>query len=371
MTMRLEVNGVLYERFTEATVDIRLDALSNSFSFAAVGDELDPIPFSLGDECRVFVDDHAVLDGHVELLNVDGDSTSHDLAVAGRDRTGDLLDSTLGVLDDLLPPISLKRLCERVVAHLTPTESERIGVVDDVAPALFNVAEDKIAPEPGENAFDFLEKWARKRAVILTSNFQGDLVIADPSGTEIEAWVHHRKDNALDNNVVAYSMSYDDTGRYNLYRSQAELNPNATVLAGLASHAPIVDQSGEAVDSLIREGRQLVLVSESAFSNAQNRDRARWERNVRLARGRLFSATMAGYTNQTGDLWRVNTLPWVISEMAGINTRMLVNSVRFSKTLELGEQTVLGFVERDAYTRDLAEPTVESEERSGLGGLSG
>ena len=372
MTLQLEVDGTLYERWTEATVDMRLDALSRSFSFSAVGSERYPLPFSVGDECRVFVDDQVVLSGHIELLNVDGDATSHDLTMAGRDYTCDLLDSTLGAINDITPPISLKRICDAVVRHLAPgvEVSERLGVVDDVSPALFNKAEDKISPDPGEGAFEFLERWARKRAVMLTSNPQGDIVIIDPAGEEIEAWVHHRK-NSNDNNVVAYSMSYDQTGRYNLYKSQAELNPNSLVLAGLTSTAKIVDQSGQAIDSLIREGRQMVLVSESAFSNAENRDRAQWERNVRLARGRIYSATVAGYKNQTGELWEVATLPWVISEMAGINTRMLLNSVRFSLTPEMGAQSVLSFVEADAYTMDLAEPTVESEKESGLAGLSG
>ncbi len=372
MSITVEVNGVLYDRIVSATVTERLDVLSNSFSFEAVGDAVYPLPFAIDDECRMYVDDELVLTGYIELVNVDGNKDNHSVTFAGRDRTADLLDSELGVIHDLDGTLSLKRIAELVIAHLAPnaTADERLQVIDNVSPPFFNPAEDKITPEPGVGAMEFLERLARKRAVMLGSDERGDVVILDPSGQNIEAWVHQRKDS-LDNNVRAYAMSYDATGLFNRYLSQSQGNPNAMNLSGLFSVEAMVDQSGEVRDVSVREGRQRVLVSESAFSDPQNAQRARWERNVRRARGRRFTATVAGYQNQAGQRWRTNTLPWVISEAAGINTRMLVSTVTAGYGLGDGEQTQLTFVEADAYTLDLAEPTVEEKVTGGLGGLFG
>jgi len=67
MTMVLEVNGVQYDNFTAASCEIRLDALSNTFSFEAVAAEGAALPFKGGEACRVIVNRQAVLTGFIEI----------------------------------------------------------------------------------------------------------------------------------------------------------------------------------------------------------------------------------------------------------------------------------------------------------------
>lgn len=368
--MKIEVGGVQYEGFVAASVISRLDALSNTFSFQATSEEARPLPFLGGEACNVLVDGESVLTGSIELVNVDGDRESHKIDIQGRDKTGDLLDSSLGnvengPLSDIKPPISLKRAIELVVSHL----GTDLLVVDEARPALFNAAEDLVAPEPGQNAFEFIELLARKRQVLLTSNGDGDIVIASTPGAEVEAFLQHRiRDDA--NNVLSYSVSYDTTGRFNAYRSVSQLNVTPLNLTGSVETSAIVDQTSKVVrDRRIREGRQHVLVAESMYSSAEGERRALWERNIRRARGRVYSAAVDGYRNQTGNLWAINELVPVVDEYAGIEAIMLVNTVTFSKDEEGGSGTVLSLVERDAYSLTLAEPEEpeEPEEKMGDG----
>lgn len=355
--MTLQVGGIEYGGFMRANAEIRLDALSNTFGFVATPDRSMSLPFSLGDACSVLVDGEAVVTGYIELINVDGDATSHTIEIQGRDRTGDLLDSSIGSLSDLRPPITLEDVVKKVISHL----GMDIAVISEFSPKAFDKAEDLAAPEPGQNAFDFIEGLARKRQVLLTSNSQGNLVISRSSGTLVNASIRNKVGDG-GNNVIQYAVSYDSTGRFNKYLFVSQLNPLALINAGSSSSTGVVNQQSLVVDGIIRAGRQYVLVAENSSSAADQEKRATWEANIRKARGRVYSVTVPGFRNGSGDLWRVNTLVQVLDDFCRIDSRMLVNSVRYSVNGEKdseGSQTVVSLVNKNAYTLELGEPVTD------------
>lgn len=356
--MIIEVDGVQYNDFTSASAENRLDALSRTFSFEATSKDARPLPFRGGEPAKIFVDGDQFLSGNIEIVSVTGDSTSHSISIQGRSATGDLLDSSIASLGALSAPITLAQLCLRVIEHL----GLDIEVVDEVSPDPFNEAEDIADPDPGDNAFQFLEAYARKRQVLLTDDENGDLVITASSGENIEASIINRIGDPFGlNNVLQYSVSYDSTGRYNLYRAISQLNPTAGALAGETDALSVAGQGDRqsAIDEQIRRGRQHILISEAMTSSDPSKNRATWEANIRKARGRVYGCTVNGYRNETGELWRVNQLPIVLDEDASIASRMLVNSVAFSLNEQRGRSTTLSFVESNAYTLELTEPVTE------------
>lgn len=348
--MMLEVNGVRYTNFVSANVEIRLDALSNTFSFEAVAPQGQPLPFKGGESCTIYVDDEKVLTGHIEVVAVSYDSGQHSINVSGRDRTGDLLDSTIGAISDIRGDnLTLKALIEQVIAHI----GLDLKVIDEVNPPPFTGAEDIAAPEPGDNAFGFIESYARKRHVLLTSNGNGDVVISTNSGVRATGRVQHIID-APDNNVIASNFSFDTTGRFNLYQLSSELNPTALNLSGDATVSEITNQSGRVFDNAVRKGRQLVLISEVPQSNTNCKDRAEWEASVRKARGLVYSATVEGYRADS-ELWQVNRVYQIVDDFIGKIEPMLCNSVTFSIDSGAGSITTLGFVGKNAYTEALKD----------------
>lgn len=351
--MRLEVNGTEYTNFTSASAEIRLDALSRTFSFEAATTKGNPLPFNGGEKCRVIVDNLPVVTGYIEVISGNYDGNSHSVMVQGRCKTGDLLDSTISPLSDIKEKVSLKSIIEKVIADI----GVDISVVDNANPALFNDAEDIEAAEPGDNAFEFLEKLARKRQVLLTSNGDGDIVIEKTNLTDSLGSLQHFVGGS-GNNILSASFSYDQTGRFNVYQFKSGLNPNPLNNAGTTSIATIVNQGGLVRDTQIRAGRQLVLVTEGGSSDKQSEDRATWEANVRKARGRVYSAVVRGYrpTPNAADLWNVNRLVTVTDDFASINAQMLINSVAFSYSLQSGKTTTISVVEKNAYSLTLDEP---------------
>lgn len=349
MSIRLQVNGVEYGDFIAATVEIRLDALSNTFSFNAVSSNKKPLPFKGGELCRIMVNNQPVLNGYIEIVSGSYSADSHEIAVQGRDKTGDLLDSTLGSISDLKSPITLKAVIERIVSEI----GANIKVIDNVNPDPFKFFVDIQAPEPGDNAFQFLETLARKRQVLLTSNADGDIVITRAAGIDKGAKLQNII-NAEGNNILSASYDYDTTGRYNYYAALSSLNPLYTTTPG-----GLVNQSSFDVDEDIRSGRVLTFVPESTMSAADCEKRATWEANIRKARGRVYSCVVQGFEYTQGQLWDVNQVVTVADDFAEIYAKMLINSVTYGFDVDNGSTTTLSIVEKNAYTLTLQEPKAQ------------
>lgn len=350
--MKLEVNNVEYKNFEQASATLRLDSLSNTFSFSAVSTTGNPLPFTGGEPCKVIVDGEIVVSGFIEVVSGTYGSRSHAITVQGRDKTGDLIDSSLDKLNDIRAPVTLKAIIEKVVKNI----GLEISVIDNAGSAAFNKAETIAAPEPGDNAFDFIENLARHRQVLLTSDKNGNIVIEKTPGARSTVSLQNIP-SSDDNNVISASFSYDDTGRYNVYKFLSSLNPVALNNAGTTKTEVIVNQKGAVIDTGIRAGRQLVFVSGLSFSNNQNEARAKWEANVRRARGRVYSCVVRGFRQKLGgDLWLPNTIVQVVDDFAGINSEMLINSTTYNFDVTNGRTTTITLVEKNAYTLILTEP---------------
>lgn len=357
--MKIEVKGKQYENFLAMTAKTSIDTICNSFSIQSGPGINASLPFSLDDECVIYVDGEPVVTGYIEIINGYGDSSTAVINAIGRDRTCDILDSSIGTMPDIKPPISLKRIVELVITHIGSDID-----VQDYSGAMFAQGEDLIAPEPGDNAFDFLEKIARKKTVLLTSNSEGDVVLYSANAPTIAAAVINDP-NDDGHNVLSYSFEYDKTQRFNLYESVGNVNINLAALLGQINPQKIVDQRGFVTDKAVREGRQFIIARENPSSAGGLKDRATWEADIRRARSRKYAATLSGYRNQIGDLWSPNTIVKVVDTRARINSYMLINSVTFRFDSD-GRKTELELINKDAYKVQISEPEEAKGKTAGL-----
>lgn len=362
--MELEVEGTMLKDFVAAEVVLSLDSLSRSFSFEATSETPGELPFKQDQSVRAFVDGDLVATGTIEVLNVSGSAAEHSISIQGRDKTGAIGDSTLGNIPDITATVTLKSICENVLKHLGfPTDEndpEHIAVIDNLQLEPFNSAEDQISPDLAQNAFDYMEIWARKRQVLLSSDADGNLLFRQPSaGTAVfpkDVFLQHLLNNNS-NNVMTYSTSYDSTGRFNRYIVTAQGNPTLFAISGLRDVADLVDQTGRAVlDANVRVGRQLVLTAETNGSPEQNTARAEWESNIRKFKGQTYQCTVSGFRNQKGNLWQPGDLVFVNDSYANIKAQMRINNVIFSVGLDSGATTQMTLLEPTVYTLSLETP---------------
>jgi prophage tail gpP-like protein len=353
--MSIDVNGEVFENFTSASASIALDTISGTFTFSAVSTEGQLLPFQNGDHCLILVDGISIIHGWIEKLDYSYSGSAHTITVSGRDKTADLIDSTLKGIK-LSPPISLKQCIQAALDDIGAT---RIDIIESVKTEKFNKAEEKISGAVAENAFSFCEKLARKRQVLLT-RANGEIEITNGSGVDSGAAVQNMIDSVEDsNNILSASVSYDMTARFANYIVKSQLNPVAANTAGSIPPKQMTEQSGKAKDENVRTSRQLVIKAENASSTEQSQKRATWSANIRKARGRVYSCVVDGFKNSAGNLYAPNQLIQVTDEFAEINAKMLLNSVDFSFSVSEGSTSTLSFVDSNAYTLELTEPQVE------------
>ncbi len=353
--MKLEVSGVEYTDFTSLNATLHLDALANVFTFEAAAPNVSQLPFKGGELARVTVDGEPILTGYIEIVGGGYDSQGHGITYQGRDRTGDFLDSMIDTIGDLGQTISLKSVIEKVISSI----GINIFVIDNANPKKFNPAQDIEAPEPGDNAFDFVESLARQRQVLLTSNSDGDIVIEKVPDGDSNGTLQNIR-GAANNNIISADFTFDQTKRFRVYKFASSLNPITLNKTNKTSISTIVGQKGSVIDTDIRIGRQFVDIPESTFGSEDNGDRALWEANIRKARGRIYSCTIQGYTpGPDFDIWRPNRLVTIVDEFADIDAKMLINTVDFSLDPQNGRLTTLTLIDQNAYTLELEDPTVQ------------
>ncbi len=341
------VNGTPYTDFIDATVNVSLESMANDFTFtaSAVGDFP---PLKQGDAVVVIVDRIKVLTGFIDEVSGQDQEGSHLITYTGRDKTGDFLDSQINVINDIRATenLTLKRLIEAVISHL----GLDLQVVDNLDPAPYNEAEDIIAPEVGQNAFEFITNYAKKRQALLSSDGDGNIFITQSSPVDSGAVVQRLR-GADDNNILTQNWVINASRLFNKYIHRGQLDPRALNFAGESDTETVENQSGEAVNSDVRTGRQSVKVETDSYSSAQLKDRAQWTSQLSDAQATRFTCTVRGH-QKPGDmgLWETNTLVQVNSDTANISRKMLINSIAFSQGEGRPTISTIEFVERNVYT---------------------
>jgi prophage tail gpP-like protein len=355
MSMVLVVGGKPYDNFISGEIGIRLDVLCNSMEFTLSRSDADPLPFTVGERCEVFINDNLVFTGAIEVLSVSYSKNSHIIEIAGRDLTSDLLDSSVFEMSDIAEEAELKTIIEAVIKNI----GSSLKVIQNFKPEKFNAINDIETPEDGDNAFNFLETHARQRQVLLSSTGEGNVLITRGSAVRSKAKFQNVIGNgSAQNNILSGSVSYDNTGRYNLYKLTGQGNPSAQANDGIVDLAPIVARAGGVFDTRINAGRQLVISSESAYSDEDMANRAIWEANIRQARGRLYTVSVQGFAFD-GEVYGINKLASVADDFARIKDDMLINSLRFTFNSSEGEKTEITMLDKNSYQLLLEEPVGE------------
>lgn len=367
MTMEIEVGGESFLNFLDASVDFSMTDFARVFNFTAASTNGEPLPFQVGDECKIKVDGEQILNGFIERMDIIYSSGDHTISVSGRDRVGDIVDSSLEKLE-IQGEISFADVINAVLKQLNLTNIEVETLVTDLAN--FNLEVDKQSPSTGENAWDFLESLARKKEVLLRTNNQSNILIdRSPLGTSkgfaggLNSTVLQNRLNDSTNNILSSSVSYDDTEVYSKYivRSQSNISVIKSVLQSTKTTVSVLGESppiGETLEG-IRTSRILVLQAENASTNEDATLRAKWEANFREARRRVYTATINGFRDDKNKIWDVNQFIRIQDDFARINATMLIDGVSFIFDLTAGEETTLRLVQEGSY---LPEPQIDTSQ---------
>lgn len=364
----LEVDGKPFVNFTSIAVNKSLEMISGTFVFQATITDNDQFPIKTGQLCRVIVDNSPspipIITGFVEIVEGQSDAASDTISIQGRDKTADLIDSTLTADQSDFPgPISLKKMAETAMQKAGITG---IAVINNVTGLEDFKTSDFQASEVTETIFEFLERYARKRQVVLTSNGDGNLVITRSGQTKSPfKLIRLLEDTENQNTVLSSRYRSDISQRFNRYIVKSQINSSSAGLFDTTSAEDATNKEGRATDDEIRASRTLTIIHESSGDTKELQEMATWTARFRKSRGKPYGCNVQGFiVPNTQTTWEPNVLFDVTDEKYSVNEDLLLREVSYEFSLQSGSIVSLNFVPSNAYSVELERPIAEQQTSS-------
>lgn len=385
--MKLEVqnddgNFLPYTNFTSLSASQSFIDFAGKFSFNATDVEGEffssDYPIKKGSLCRVTIEDIPVVTGYVEIIDISSSSNSHSVNISGRDTTCDIIDSTLvGSLNFSDADISMEGLINAVqiaIGLYIPPRPPFVNAtpmlpVTNNIPNLTTFKKGDIeSPEAGQNAFDFLQQYARKKQALLVPDGAGGIVITQSGESGLNYnMTRKREDTHNENTVLSSGVNYNDSDRFSRYVFGSQANLQNSNIDGNLDNKSIVSREVEVLDDdMSRSTRTMYIGAESSSDENELMDRAKWEANIRKARSRVYSCLVPTHTNFAGVPFWFNKLSAIKDDITGIDALMLVKSVAFSEDLDGSKETEFEFINQDAY-KVIIEDTQSRKDTNNIG----
>lgn len=358
----LTLGGQVHRGWRSLKLSMGIEAAAAKFSLELAerwtprnkggGASLDPRLVRPLAACSLALDGEVVVEGYVDAVEVDYDATRHVLAVTGREKTGDLVDCA-AVVDGPheFAGLKLDELCRRLARPYGVTVRAETDVGRPFG---------RFSIQPGETAWEALERACRQRALLATGDGKGVLVLTE-SGKGGEA-AGSLQLGGKQGNILRANGSFDFSERHSLVvvRGQGDTRAQSSGQdVTVVSDAPeaagrAAAGQARATDDLVTRSRPRVMIAEAAGDGPSFQERANWEVRVAAGKSRRISYTVPGWRGSTGKLWRPNTLVKIKDDYIAFEGELVIAEVVYS----LGEQGTLCELQCapvDAYAR-IAEP---------------
>jgi len=344
----LEVNGNRYTGFTDITVFRSIETISGSFDFSATSSDTLVFPIAAQDACKVYIGNIPVINGFVESVSVSYDASSHSISISGRDRTCDVIDSTIIGAKNFSGQ-SLVKIIQKV---LSDNGLSTISVINNTGSSItaFNDAESSSSPV-SQTIFEFIESYARKRQILITTDGEGNIVLARAS-TIVSSAVLENIIGGQFNNIKSATVNYDFTKRFYKYVMQSQQSPSSTLSFGDVALENVAVQTGSYIDNTIRNTRITEVISETSDLTTNLSQLASWTANLARTRSTEYKAVVQGYflDSSKAEIWKPNLLVKVTDDFCNINATLLIKSVEYKLSVNDGSTTIITLVDADSYT---------------------
>jgi prophage tail gpP-like protein len=347
------LNGQTFGGWTHVQINVDFDQASSDCTLRMSPQPGQPLPIKLGDKVQVRCANRAVVTGHVHRVWGEHELTSHNIQAQIRDKTQDLIDSTIGPKLDIDPPCSLKQVCEKTLKTMG---LDGIKVIDNVRAEDFKQGE-KISGAIDDHGHHFLEHWASKRNAVLNTDGEGNLVIDQNKGERLEgAYIHFGLPDDPLNNCKKSQFGVDDFNRHNSHAVAGQKSPNdrkhwegrdksePTAQAGTMSN-----RYGVAHDPSVRKERRKHSRGGKGLQGKSPRESAKWKANTTRAKSNEYVATVAGFTTPGGGLWWPGKTVPCYDYWWDVNADLFLKGVSFTKEMNGGAVTQLKFTLEDAF----------------------
>jgi prophage tail gpP-like protein len=330
----IEIDGVEFSGWEALTITRSLTSVARSFSFSSPFDPDRPAlvsalrPFGY-QSAVVKIDGELIVTGRIEKVSPAISAGDRAINVQGRSLTGIIADCAHAVGRYQYDGLALSTIAKQVCSPF--------GVSVSAFNATNPIKEARC--EPGQKAFEFLNRLAQDVGLLLTDNEKGELVIRRVTGTgaPVAAIVEGAR------GVLSVSADYDGTKRYSTLKVLQQQDGSAS-LSGVANDTGV---------SIYRPN-----IETGSESDAKNlTDAAAWRRALSLAGCITIGVEIAGWRHPGGGLWDAGQIVTLRSPGAFIlnETPMLISDVSLTLDAQAGRKTGLALVLPGTYSGTMPE----------------
>jgi prophage tail gpP-like protein len=321
------VNGRQFDDWESVWVQHRYAEAWPLFRFTAA--ERDPLPelwttlqFKPGDECAIYLGGILAIVGVITVRQVAYDANSHGVQLQGKGVTWYAAEGSIIDKDGNFDNQNFEQAANRVIAPFG-VGVKTIGTLNPTPFARLQV-------EPGEKLWDFLERIARPRGIVMGSDHLGNFLLIGEHAAGVDDQLIEGQ-NILRCQCI---ISIENIRSEYLVRGQ-------TAASDEQHGAQASEQEGKVPGSARRYSPYLTTAEQPVWSMAEVRDRARNESIWHEGDELHAVITVQGWLRSNGDLWRVGQNVYVYSPMAMLDMVMTIQTATFTQDSGSGTLTTL------------------------------
>jgi prophage tail gpP-like protein len=390
--VKLKINNQLFEGWEDVEISSELDTIARSFQ---VGITLNTpsggyslTDFLVGTPIQIFIGSDLVLTGYIEQTPVSYDANQKTITIAGRSKTGDLIDccafpSNQPIIQNDKKEWSYKApVTGTVVAPANQTarswQSEKIEKIIATLVAPYDIKlisevnlEDKknnFAITPTDKVLDSLRNLTKNSDLTFCDNENGDLVLVKKATTEADKQTTCIE---LGKTILSGQATFDGTKLYTDYAviGQDKGTDNA--------HGKSIDKSAAVAKGIIDLHRTRYIYTKAKGQATSANCQKEATGNQKYADNQFYKATyvVQGWRYDDTHLWKVNQLVQIKDEFLQKDGSdwYLIERVTFSLSNSGGMTTTLDVVPPDGYKLDneSAEKNATSKKKTSVNTSSG
>lgn len=317
-TVTLSVGAHDYGGWKDVSISAGLERQARDFSVGVTwkwpGSSEMPVRIRQGETVELRIGSDLVLTGYVFSTPIRYDAQTITLSIAGRSKTADLVDCAAVNSPGQWRGQSVQKIVEALAGEYG------IKVVNEAAVTL---GLDDHTIEPGETAFESIDRLLTLSRLFSTDDGRGRLVIATPgtAGRAVDTL-------ELGKNILSGDTNLDFSNVFSEYISRGQRSGTDTTFGTAASEV-----EATLADDRVTRRRVKVIHQSGQMTPAMARARVDWERANAISRALTLNYVVQGWRQSNGALWRHNMIVRVIDPLIGLDRDMLISEINY----ELGE----------------------------------
>ncbi|MGY6214992.1 phage baseplate assembly protein [Methylolobus aquaticus] len=319
----LIVDGREYTGWTQVQVSRAITQACSAFQLSLNDSAELRVDLHPSQSCEVRCGAETLITGSIDAVEISYTADSHDIAISGRSRTRDIIDSWLD-------PLQFRGLAvEEIVRRIARQFGVELSVIGDATG--LQMSSNGFSAVPDQDfavhardglAFEAIQDAAGRAGWYLSDSPEGNLVLSRTAGAVTRNEIIVMPGQQV--NALGASYRNDESHRFNTYRVIGQAAPTDDSF-GLDA-AQIM---AEVTDPDIGRNRLKIITAETGLTTVQAQTRAIQERQAAIAESFGIEYIVQGWRGSAGALWRENERVNVRDDILGVRRQLLVDTVNY------------------------------------------